>query len=83
LDTAATVGPHELGFFGNYGMQYTNNTTSQDVGTFEGTGAVVNVTLHNKSTKTVEGTFSGKLYDELSPTDSALITEGVFKVKYN
>jgi hypothetical protein len=82
LDPNAAVGTFPLTFFGDYGIQHTNNTTLLSMGSVDGGGGNVVITKHDMSSKIIEGTFSSPIQDNLSPTVTGSITEGVFKVKY-
>lgn len=78
LDPFITVGEHDLEGFGstNYAQYNPNNTTF--LGSESGK---VNITMHNTTTKVIEGTFHFEA-SELGGGASASITDGEFSAKY-
>ena len=49
---------------------------------FVGTKALITLTASDTVNHTITGTFSGTLYNDLSPTDSVIVTNGKFTSSY-
>lgn len=78
LDPDITVGEHDLEGIGSTNAAQYNPNSSTFLGSDSGK---INITLHNKTTKVIEGTFHFEA-SELGGGASASITEGEFKAKY-
>lgn len=78
LDPEITVGEHDLeGFLGTNTAQYNPDSNTA----LNSNSGKINITVHDKTNKLIEGTFHFEASDLLG-TVSASITDGDFSVKY-
>jgi hypothetical protein len=83
ITKTTSTGTFPLGFIGSdYVLQFSTTSPLTSFGSSDNGNIVIS--KHDAVAKEIEGSFQGTVYNDIIfPTDSVIISDGVFKVKYN